>query len=273
MSKVLKESGHWYTKEGEPAYTQIIKSGVNKGNERNTTVADARKLGLVPSVTTITSVLDKGGLNFWLQNRAAQAAEYALATTLNDTGVITDADFSTLCITGIVNKLPENNAAEIGTAIHGGVQDWIETGSTAGEWNRWYKPVKEVFESLGVTSPVSERSFSNGRFAGAVDLHDFDNNIIIDFKTKDFTKIDDVFLDKNGKKVTKFHSDENGMQLAAYGQGLKMNNPKTRYFNLFLSRQDPDIYILHEWKQDDIELFNKMFTNLVDYFWLSKRLP
>ena len=62
------ETGHWYTQTGEPAYRIIGKNGV----ERNTRLTDARERGLVPSVTTITGLLAKPGLNNWLQQQPYQ---------------------------------------------------------------------------------------------------------------------------------------------------------------------------------------------------------
>ena len=44
------EAGHWYDRAGEPMYTII---GAN-GKERNTNLRDAKSLGLVPSVTTVS---------------------------------------------------------------------------------------------------------------------------------------------------------------------------------------------------------------------------
>ena len=44
-NKFTSESGHWYSQDGEPMYTLI---GAN-GKERNTTLRDAKSLGLVPS--------------------------------------------------------------------------------------------------------------------------------------------------------------------------------------------------------------------------------
>ena len=41
---------------------------------RATTLADARKLGLLPSVTSIIGVLDKPALSNWKMDRAALAA-------------------------------------------------------------------------------------------------------------------------------------------------------------------------------------------------------
>ena len=64
------ESGHWYDKNGNPAY-EII--GAN-GKQRNTTLRDAKKLGLLPSVTTVIGAVAKPGLNRWLQEQAILAA-------------------------------------------------------------------------------------------------------------------------------------------------------------------------------------------------------
>ena len=64
------ESGHWYAQDGSPAYRIIGKNGV----ERNTRLTDARERGLVPSVTTISGLLAKPGLNNWLQQNVLLAA-------------------------------------------------------------------------------------------------------------------------------------------------------------------------------------------------------
>src|SRR5690349_12080652 len=42
-----EKSAHWYTRSGEPMYTVTAKDG----SQRKTDLRDARKLGLVPSVT------------------------------------------------------------------------------------------------------------------------------------------------------------------------------------------------------------------------------
>ena len=64
------ESGHWYAADGSPAYRITGKNG----KERNTTVADARKLNLVPSVSGIIGVAAKPALTVWLQEQAILAA-------------------------------------------------------------------------------------------------------------------------------------------------------------------------------------------------------
>ena len=64
------ESTHWYTRDGIPRYTII---GAN-GKERNTTLRDARKEGLIPSVTTILKVASNPVLNQWIQKQVLMAA-------------------------------------------------------------------------------------------------------------------------------------------------------------------------------------------------------
>jgi len=66
----IKESTHWYDKEGKPAYTVI---GAN-GKKRATNLRDARKLNLVPSVTTVMNVAAKPALENWKINQALMAA-------------------------------------------------------------------------------------------------------------------------------------------------------------------------------------------------------
>ena len=69
-NKFTSESGHWYARDGEPMYTII---GAN-GKERNTTLRDAKSIGLVPSVTTILGMVAKPALENWKLTQAIKAA-------------------------------------------------------------------------------------------------------------------------------------------------------------------------------------------------------
>ena len=60
----VESSGHWYDAEGRSAHVVIGKNG----KERNTTVADARKMGLLPSVTSVQSILEKPPLSWPLKH-------------------------------------------------------------------------------------------------------------------------------------------------------------------------------------------------------------
>ena len=61
---------HWYTADRQPMHEVEGKNG----NMRSTTIRDARELNLFPSVTTIIGILDKPGLNQWIQTEIAKAA-------------------------------------------------------------------------------------------------------------------------------------------------------------------------------------------------------
>jgi hypothetical protein len=65
-------SGHWYDREGNPVHEVPMKS--KPGEMRNTTVADARKMSLVPSVTNILDVMDKPMLTAYKVNQGILAA-------------------------------------------------------------------------------------------------------------------------------------------------------------------------------------------------------
>ena len=55
-----EQSSHWYTKDGKPAY------GAN--------MTQARKEGLLPSVTSILQIIGKPGLDAWKMNELISVA-------------------------------------------------------------------------------------------------------------------------------------------------------------------------------------------------------
>lgn len=65
MLIVPRESAsHWYFPDGTPLHEVPRADG--KG-QRPTSLRDARKLGLFPSVTNVLSILAKPGLDAWKQ--------------------------------------------------------------------------------------------------------------------------------------------------------------------------------------------------------------
>ena len=63
--------GHWYTSEGKAMHTMPLAKG---DGERNTTLRDAKKLGLYPSVTTLLGLFAKPGLDRWKQDQLLNIA-------------------------------------------------------------------------------------------------------------------------------------------------------------------------------------------------------
>ena len=109
------ESNHWYTRDGEPMYT--VEAA--KGGQRATTLRDARKLSLVPSVTTILNVAAKPALNQWLQRQVLLAA-----LTLPRRPDEPEDEW----IARIMDDSKEQGraAADLGTDIHASIQSFYE---------------------------------------------------------------------------------------------------------------------------------------------------
>jgi hypothetical protein len=189
-------SQHWYTKDGVPAYTTIGKTG-----ERPTTLRDARKEGLIPSVTTIISIMEKKGLSVWLQQQVLLAA-------LTLPRGLEEPEDEWLKRVMQDSKATGREAAERGTAIHAIIEGYFE---------KMYMPEKPAYldnidvalkNAFGEQPWLAERSFGHHLgYGGKCDLM-AKTGYIVDFKTKDvdLDKIDVYF--------------EHEMQLAAYREGL-----------------------------------------------------
>jgi hypothetical protein len=67
----MSKSQHWYDKDGNAVFEVAKAKG---GGMRATTIADARKLNLYPSVTTVLSVLSKPSLDDWKLQQVAERA-------------------------------------------------------------------------------------------------------------------------------------------------------------------------------------------------------
>jgi hypothetical protein len=208
IKEKVTENGHWYSKDGTPAYTTIGKTG-----ERATTLRDARKLGLLPSVTTINGMLSKAGLDTWKQQQVLLAA-----LTLPRQPDEPEADWLARVMQD--SKATGREAAERGTAIHAVIEAYFD---------QVYMPEKPAYldgidkaleKAFGSQLWLSEKSFGHPLgFGGKCDLmakpvNGEGGGFIVDFKTKDanLDKVDVYF--------------EHEMQLAAYREGLGVPNAR-----------------------------------------------
>ena len=209
IKEKAQENGHWYTPQGNTAYTTIGKTG-----ERPTTLRDAKKLGLLPSVTTIIGVANKGeGLQRWMQEQAILAALTLPRLEGEEEGVWLSRVMKDSKATGM-------EAAMRGTAIHNIIQGYFE---------QMYLPEKPAYldaiddalkHHFGNQPWLSERSFGHPLgFGGKCDLmakpiNGQGTGFVVDFKTKttDLDKIDVWF--------------EHELQLASYREGLNLPNAR-----------------------------------------------
>jgi hypothetical protein len=241
------ESQHWYTRKGVPAYT--VKS--KDGTDRPATLRDARKLGLVPSVTTVIKCAAAPALERWKRDQMMQAA-----LTLPRL----DGEAEAAWISRVWTDSGETarKAAERGTAIHAAIQGMYE-GKTphpdmaahcvgAGDHVHCWLKVED-------SDWVAEGSFAHHLgFGGKVDLSC--GRAVLDFKTKEFDEYTDLKT-----------WDEQHMQLAAYREGLGM--PTARAAIVYVSVTTPGLARLIEIPEEELKRGWKMFLHLLNY-WKAK---
>jgi hypothetical protein len=215
------ESGHWYSQDGSPAYRVVGKNGV----ERNTRLTDARERGLVPSVTTISGLLAKPGLNNWLQQNVLLAA-------LTLPRMEGESEENWLQRVMSDSKSTGREAADRGTRLHGVLESFYE-GKLIEFPNYVYRVNSALESHFGPANWEAERSFSWGGYGGKVDL--IAENIVVDFKSKE----------GDLSKITPYH--EQIMQLAAYRMGL--NKPTARCANVYFT-ESGDVRLIEHSEQD-----------------------
>ena len=230
------ESGHWYAADGSPAYKIIGKNG----KERNTTVRDARELGLKPSVTTILGIIAKPALNTWLQQQVLLAA-----LTLPRINGETEENWLERVMTD--SKSTGRDAIDRGTQMHGVLERFY-----SGERDDYPFYVDQVDASIKIhfghdQTWEAERSFAYEGFGGKVDL--IAENIVIDFKSKN--KLN---------KIELYH--EQIMQLAAYRVGL--GKPTARCANVFFTAEG-DVKLI-EHSEDDLAAAWACFQYLLAFY-------
>ena len=243
------ESNHWYTRDGVPMYT--VEAA--KGGQRATTLRDARKLNLVPSVTTILNVAAKPALTNWLQQQVLLAA-----LTLPRRPDEPEKEY----IDRIINDSKEQgrSAADAGTDIHASIQGHYEGQPTGKHQQSVDACTIAIREHFGDAIWISERAFAHeAGFGGKCDLFCAGTlNAVVDIKTKEFS---------DPAKVDAY--DEHLMQLAAYRVGLGI--PTARAANVFVSRNVEGLVVVKEWTAEDLDRGWAMFLNLLSFWQLKNQ--
>ncbi len=235
------EAGHWYDQDGTPMYTII---GAN-GKERNTTLRDARSLGLVPSVTTIIGMSAKPSLENW---KITEALKASLKVDKDDPNYISKCKSA--------GKEVGLEAAKQGTKIHA----QIEQGFLGEKETKPYKVIKAwLDETFPDEDWIAEDSFcATQGYGGKIDLYS-KSGIFIDFKTKD--NLED-------KEASKLVYDDHGMQLSAYAQGCNVESPKR--ISIFVDRANTSLVLPYIWDTDSHTKHTEMFNSLLTYWKLVK---
>ncbi|RPI49358.1 MAG: hypothetical protein EHM49_10035, partial [Deltaproteobacteria bacterium] len=121
--------GHFYDKDGN----LIDKIEGANGNPRPTTLRDAKKLGLYPSVTELLKIFDKPQLDIW---KTKEALLYSLENPKND--LQSTEDYVRVVMEGAKEK--SITAADFGTKLHFAIETYLKTGS--------YEPEERIIEYM-----------------------------------------------------------------------------------------------------------------------------
>ena len=230
----MSKSQHWYDRDGKAVFEVPKAKG---GGTRPTTIADARKLGLYPSVTTVLSVLAKPQLVDW---QLGQVAGKAYSNPPQDGE--TQEDYSRRIISASQEQVGE--AADLGTQIHAAIEAHFKGQPVAEEMQVYVRPTVAALEKADITLLEHELRLVNVRdgYAGTTDAVFTDSLLdikgILDFKSR---------KTKPGQKCDPWETEP--MQIAAYSAakfGLFSDPHLTRKYlyapfgaNVYISTTEP----------------------------------
>ena len=233
------ESTHWYDKDGTPTY----EVEAAKGGKRPTTLRDARKLGLVPSVTSIIRLAAAPGLERWKQQQILHSA----LTLPKDPAWSEDQ-----WLDAIVKDSQEQGkkAMQRGTDIHAA----LEGGDNEGEYGLHVMAAAKAMDDVfGDRTWAYERSFCHpSGFGGKVDANC--DIAVIDYKT----------TEKDLADIKTW--PEHAWQLAAYREGLGL--PTARCAIVYVNVASAEAKVI-ELSEDELKQGWACFKALAD-FWYAK---
>lgn len=214
---MIKESGHWYDKDGEARHT-ILSA---KGEPRPTTLRDARKFGWFPSVTTVMKVLAAPELDRWKQQQVLMAS-----LTLPRNPDETDEVYCARIMEDAFKQV--SDAADLGTNIHAALENHFQGIPYHSEMEPYVAPVREWCAKNNVKFLKHELRLVNTEvgYAGTTDaLVEVNGELhVLDYKSRK-TKPD--------YKITPYSKEP--MQISAYANivGAKKG------CNLYISTTEP----------------------------------
>lgn len=248
------DSSHWYHADGRPCY-EIQK--VTGPGTRPTTLADARKLNLLPSVTTILKVLHKQALVEWLCEQAVLAA----MTSPRLPGEADDAFIERVLRKERQQDQESAKARELGTDIHNAMERLLDGGMIDPELHGWCLPAYKAIAERGSVLAI-EKCLVGAGYAGKTDLiQETDEAIWLwDWKT--------------AKKLpTKGAWSEHRLQLAAYAAACPWRHKPVRTGNVYISTLNMGQFVIAEHEPWE-PVFELGFKPLVTHWqWANNYIP
>jgi len=227
------EASHWYTRDGEPKHEVDKADGTGK---RPTTALDAKKLGLLPSVTNVLGVLAKPTIDTWKTNNILKAAVELRGKYADDT----DEQW-TERIQDIADK-PSLEARDFGTAMHKAIEDWLKSHYELWPEDESLWPYldgfKDWYKKEGLQVEGIERTFAlpSQGYAGTADL--MAGGAVVDWKTQN----------AETEKALRHYPDW-VPQIAAYKKAVKAEKAAT----VAISSKVPGLISINWCKTDELE--------------------
>ncbi len=225
LNKNTIKAGHWYMADGTPAHRMPTADG---NGERITTIRDARRLGLYPSVTSILGILAKPGLETWKLNQVALATLRILLQEGES-----EEYWCNRVRTAAFEQVEE--AADLGTMIHGALELAMAGEAYDPTLAVYVEPVVKWARETGIQIVEREIRLVNREqgFAGTSDVlfrYGANGIGILDYKTRK-TQV--------GKPVGAY--EDQAMQLAAYAATYwgEANIGRVLAANVFVSTTEP----------------------------------
>lgn len=245
-------SAHWYDKAGNPCHFVPKKDGTGT---RPSTIADARKNGWLPSVTTIIKILDKPALTNWLIEQAV----LAVVTSPRLPGEADDAFIERVLHTERQQDEEGKAARDLGTEIHDAVEAAYRGEIITGDMATYVNAVQQELTRFGTIQAI-ESVVVGPSYAGKLDLLFYGEfATVVDMKTT--------------KKLPKSSWPEHRLQLAAYAAELQNNSRPIKTANCYISTTEPGKVVVHEnppWKED---YENGFIPMLKLWQWLNNYRP
>lgn len=247
-------NARFYYPDGSPCIEVPKAKG---GGVTAPTIAHARKLKLLPSVTTIINILDKPNLVTWKIEQGVLAVE----TTPRLEGEQLDAFIHRVLHVEKVHEQEMQQARDLGTDIH----DALANAMTEQVWDRSLSTyVEPVLEWQRQTGKVlwTEKALVGKGYAGRSDaLLETQGLLLVDFKT-------------TSKPPEKESWDEHRLQTSAYATALGNTGDKRLITcNVYISTKEPGniaVFTQHDWADTYVNGFEPLLRY---WMWANQYWP
>jgi len=258
------EGSHWYYTDGKPCYELPKADG---SGMKVPTLADARKLNLLPGVSTILKILHKQALLEWLIEQSV----LAVLTTPRLPQEPDDAFAKRVLSTERVQDQESQKARDRGVEIHDGMEQLVSGKPVDPDLAPWVMPAFEKLKSYGPFLQAEVNVVGRG-YGGRTDLVQQGQDCIWVWDYKSAKKLPDP---KKGGAWS-----EHRLQLAAYAKAIQAafwkrneSEPVIKTANLYISTVEPGRFVICE-HDEWMQTFDQGFSPLVVHWqWATQYFP